>query len=350
MSNITEVQGQSPLIRTMNDTPPQETGTMQRVVPAQSVLETAQTALSGVDTVALQETLEEMGLALGGRLKDLKRRDENQGVRSTQEAVIELVESLEDQTLMTELEPFGNLGEDEGNPLETLQESNIPPGKQILLIAAILAYKRPNQQRRRRLERALASLLMNDEEWGLQLFGYLEMGELPDNALSALKTIYQRSRRDDQPQQSMAEWFAEVKEWTERQQRIQVLLRALAFDLRLTADHSQQNRLAATIADLRRLLLFLGMESDCITLAQTFHLSEERVLNEILEIIEQIWIYPEWLAGRLQSLEVAEAQQPYYLRCLTELLQLLPDPCYKDSDQKDQIMQALLALQDQQAR
>jgi type III secretion system YopN/LcrE/InvE/MxiC family regulator len=348
MSRIHEIQGQpSPRLGALNESSPHLTGSMQRVVPTQSMMEKTQAALSGVDTVALQDTLEEMGLAMGSRIKDLKRRDENRGVRTTQDALIELVEGLEDPQLIEELESFSQLGEGSENPLEQLQEAKIPAGKQLLLIAALLAYKRPNEQRRRRLERALAALLGRHEDWALQLFGHLEMGELSDSALPALKQIYQRSQRDDQPQQGMMEWFAEIKEWPSRQQRIRVLLRALSFDLSISADHSQQNRLAATINDLKRLLLFLGMEEHCNALAYTLHLREEQVLNEILEIIEQIWIYPEWLAGRLSPLGIPEHRQAYYLRRLTELLQLLPDPCYKDSDQKEQTIKALMTLQDQ---
>ncbi|WP_253306475.1 TyeA family type III secretion system gatekeeper subunit [unidentified bacterial endosymbiont] len=347
MSSIHEIQGQSPLLAPLNESALPQTGSMQRIVPAQSMMEKTQAALSEVDGVALQETLEEMSLAMGSRLKDLKRRDENRGIRTTQEAVIELVESLDDPQLIDELEQFSQLGEGSESPLEQLQEAGIPAGKQLLLVAALLAYKRPNEQRRRRLERALASLMAGDEAWGLQLFGHLELGELTDSALPALKRIYQRSQRDDQPQQGIAEWLAEIKAWPDRQQRIRVLLRALSFDLSITADHSQQNRLAATINDLKRLLLFLGMEAHCNALAQALHLSEEQVLNEILEIIEQIWIYPEWLAGRLPALGLPEEQQAHYLRRLTELLQLLPEPCYKDADQKEQTLKALMTLQDQ---
>lgn len=347
MSSIHEIHGQAPLLGPLNESALPQTGSMQRIVPAQSMMEKTQAALSEVDGVALQETLEEMSLAMGSRLKDLKRRDENRGIRTTQEAVIELVESLDDPQLIDELEQFSQLGEGSESPLEQLQEAGISAGKQLLLVAALLAYKRPNEQRRRRLERALASLLSGDEAWGLQLFGHLELGELTDSALPALKRIYQRSQRDDQPQQGIAEWLAEIKAWPDRQQRIRVLLRALSFDLSITADHSQQNRLAATINDLKRLLLFLGMEAHCNALAHALHLSEEQVLNEILEIIEQIWIYPEWLAGRLPALGVPEEQQAHYLRRLTELLQLLPEPCYKDADQKEQTLKALMTLQDQ---
>jgi type III secretion system YopN/LcrE/InvE/MxiC family regulator len=349
MSSINEIQGQSHLnpLNPLNESGQQPTGAMQRIVPAQSIMESAQAALTGVDRVALQETLEEMSLAMGSRVKDLQRRDQNEGTRTTQQALIELVENLDDPLLIHELEPWSQLGEGSENPLEQLQEAGIPPGKQLLLIASILAYKRPNEQRRRRLERALAALLAGDKAWSLQLFGHLELGELSDSALPALQQIYQRSQRDDQPQQGMAEWFAEIKEWPDRQQRVRILLRALSFDLSINADHSQQNRLAATINDLKRLLLFLGMEAHCNALAHDLHLSEEQVLNEILEIIEQIWIYPEWLAGRLSSLGLPEEQQAHYLRRLTELLQLLPEPCYKDADQKEQTIKALRTLQDQ---
>lgn len=347
MSSIHDIQGQSPLLAPTNSSAPKPTGSMQRVVPAQSMMENAQAALSEAQSVALQETLEEMGFAMGSRLSDLKRRDETRGIRTTQQAVIDLVESLEDPLPIGEIESWSQLGEGSENPLEQLQEAGLPPGKQMLLIASILAYKRPNEQRRRRLERALASLLAGDEAWGLQLFGHLEIGELTDSALPALKRVYQRSQRDDQPQQGIAEWLAEIKEWPDRQQRIRVLLRALSFDLSISADHSQQNRLAATINDLKRLLLFLGMEAHCNALAHALHLSEEQVLNEILEIIEQIWIYPEWLAGRLPALGLPKEQQAHYLRRLTELLQLLPEPCYKDADQKEQTLKALMTLQDQ---
>lgn len=350
MNKIDEVTGLAsanvPLSNpSIGNIPSKEATGSRQILPAPSIMASVQEAFAGVDSSALQETLEGMSLSLGSRLKDLRRRNEDEGPQRSQQALVELVSDLDDPMLIVLVEKFAQLGEQPEHPLALLQAADIPLGAQLLLLSSLLADKRLSDKRRQRLEQALASLLEGDD-WELQLFGYLEMGQISGNALSQLRTLYQRSRREDQPQQGLAEWFANIKEWPDRQQRIRILLRALSFDLSTSAEHNQQIRLAATINDLKRLLLFLGLEEYCTLLGREVALSNEQVLSEILLIIEQPWISPEWLAERLQLLELPEQLHANYLRCLKALLRLLPDPCFKDLDQKEQILKALMTVQD----
>lgn len=89
-------------------------------------------------------------------------------------------------------------------------------------------------------------------------FSLLELGEVDTATLSSLKRFMQQAIDNDE--MPLSQWFRRVADWPDRCERVRILLRAIAFELSICIEPSEQSRLAAALVRLRRLLLFLGLE------------------------------------------------------------------------------------------
>ncbi|VEA78685.1 type III secretion system protein SsaL [Salmonella enterica subsp. arizonae] len=93
--------------------------------------------------------------------------------------------------------------------------------------------------------------------------------------------------------------------------------------------------------DLKKLLVFLGMEDTARRLANVIGLSEDEALSEILLLIEQRWMYSEWLANRIQQLRIKDNKRVLYLIRMNEVVKFLPDICFLDLQQRNQLSEAI---------
>ncbi|EDQ1112946.1 TyeA family type III secretion system gatekeeper subunit [Salmonella enterica subsp. diarizonae] len=93
--------------------------------------------------------------------------------------------------------------------------------------------------------------------------------------------------------------------------------------------------------DLKKLLVFLGMEDIARRLANVIGLSEDEALSEILLLIEQRWMYSEWLANRIQQLRIKDNKRVLYLIRMNEVVKFLPDICFLDLQQRNQLSEAI---------
>lgn len=348
MSKIDEARPTIPIAPINLDLPEGVEGAMQQLDPPYSIIDAAQHELEGMTDITMRESTEDMmSLALGTRVRDQRRRDQNQNVEGRQNALLEILSEVEeDEHIQTIINRFGDLGKDDSQePFTILRDADLSVGAMVMVLGKLLGDHGLEAKRRRRLEKALAGLIEDEEDWELQLFSFLEVGSLPSGALAQIRSIYRRHQREE-GSRGLPEWFSEVQGWPDRRSRIRVLLRALSFDLSVSGDKSQQVRLAAAIHDLRRLLLFLSIEEHSQGVSESVSLDLDVVLSEVLATIEQSWLYPEWLEERLVALNLPESQYPNYLRLLGELISLLPEPCFNDVEQKEQIMTTFLSLQD----
>ncbi|WPM83957.1 TyeA family type III secretion system gatekeeper subunit [Apirhabdus apintestini] len=228
-----------------------------------------------------------------------------------------------------------------------MRQGGVPEGAMALLLASLLGDPRLEQKRRRRLEDALSRLL-EDESLAIDVFAWLETGAMMNSAsLLPLRQLYQRTRNEDEEQpQGIIEWFEEVREWPDRRLRLKLLIRALALDLRQDADH-QPARVVAAINELKRLLLFFSMEEHCASVAFSVDVPAEQMLAAVLMLIEQSWVYPDWVEARMREMGIAGDKVIIYLRRMLELLSLLPALCFQDEEQSVQLMEAFEQLQEQ---
>ncbi|ECC9427720.1 TyeA family type III secretion system gatekeeper subunit [Salmonella enterica subsp. diarizonae] len=139
----------------------------------------------------------------------------------------------------------------------------------------------------------------------------------------------------------MWQWFNEIKKWSDRASRIRILIHTFAYELSAGGDGTVSPRLITTLMDLKKLLVFLGMEDIARRLANVIGLSEDEALSEILLLIEQRWMYSEWLANRIQQLRIKDNKRVLYLIRMNEVVKFLPDICFLDLQQRNQLSEAI---------
>lgn len=323
-----------------------EHGTLQgEVIPAHSVMTLAgQELLEILQAVlgeSIEETLEEIGLSLGARLKDQKSVEAEERNQRRQQLLVKLIAQLSDSanTLLQQ-----NIPPDLDIALlvSKLQQGGLSAGQQILLLATLLANCKDNPLRRRSLSQLLGPLL-ESEGWEVELFGLLELGSAGSRSLGALKQLFQQSIH--QSGVSVAEWFARVSRWPQRQQRVRVLMRAVAFDLASQPPPKQGERLAATLDQLRRLLMFLGLEDHCCRMGSACGVAGDTILSEVLAVVGQPWLFNSWLAPRVAIITGPDANlQRGFIRRFYELVKLMPVECFNDEEQQAQILAVLLEI------
>lgn len=295
---------------------------------AQALIELEETSGS-----ALIETLEDMGMALSGRLKDFQQADLTERLEQRKQALLRMVQQMQQQA--------------GGIPAQLIQPHfGSPLGQQLLGVAALLLAEKPNSKRRKVLSDKLAEL-MNKQGWEISLFGMLELEQVSKAVLEQINRLFQQAM--DEEVASLAEWFHRIIDWPDRRQRLRVLLRMMAFELSVCVVGSQQQRLAGVLARLRRLLLFLGLEQECMRTESVCEMAPGTLLPLLIEITSESWLFDEWLAPRLAQLATSARLYNRLLQHLDALFSLLPDPCFIDEDQREQILTVLRSMKGNKA-
>ncbi|KML18213.1 type III secretion system protein SsaL [Leclercia adecarboxylata] len=290
---------------------------------AQALIELEETSGS-----ALIETLEDMGMALSGRLKDFQQTDLKERLEQRQQALLRMVQRMQEQA--------------GGIPAQlTEQYTGSPLGRQLLGVATLLLAEKPNSKRRKELSDKLAEL-MGEEGWEISLFGMLELGQVSKGTLSQINRLFQQAM--DEEVASLAEWFKRIMDWPDRRQRLRVLLRMIAFELSACIIGSQQQRLAGVLVRLRRLLLFFGLEQECLRTESACEMTSGTLLPLLIEIINESWLFDEWLSPRLAQRAASARLYNRLLQHLDALFSLMPAPCFNDEDQREQIIGVLRSM------
>lgn len=295
---------------------------------AQALIELEETSGS-----ALIETLEDMGMVLSGRLKDLQQADHKERLEQRQQALLRMVQRMQEQA--------------GGIPAQLTQpHSGSPLGQQLLGVAALLLAEKPNSKRRKALSDKLAEL-MSEQGWEISLFGMLELGQVSKGALAQINRLFQQAM--DEEVASLAEWFQRIMDWPDRRQRLRVLLRMMAFELSACVVGSQQQRLAGVLVRLRRLLLFLGLEQECLRTESACEMASGTLLPLLIEMTNESWLFDEWLAPRLAQRAASARLYNRLLQHLDAQFSLMPDTCFNDEDQRDQILTVLRSMKGDRA-
>ena len=297
-------------------------------------------ALQGEQQSALLDTVEDLSLALGARFKDLKNKTDKTSIDPRNDALEQLAEGAD-------LSMHNVAVGDVDALMSLLSQDKIPLDQALLLMASWLGKEGIDAKKRKKLEDKMAELMDANPEWALEIFANIELGAISQEAMAPLLQVMQRYHQQEEREdtQGMWEWFEQIQHWPQRRERIKVLLRTLALELVICTDEAQKNLLIATLLDLKKLLLFLGIEDQSRRLAQAHGLSTEMVMEEILKTVEQTWINVEWIGQRLRKLDLAEEVIPYLGRFM-DVLKFLPSLCFLDEEQRTQILEAFASLYD----
>ncbi|PJG64757.1 TyeA family type III secretion system gatekeeper subunit [Yersinia kristensenii] len=311
------------------------------ITPAHSIMALASMELSEVRQTALEATMEEIGLSLGSRLKDQKSVEAEDRSQRRQELLVKLITQLSgsaDALLPQNI----RLDMDISLLASQLRQGGLSAGQQILLLAAMMAYSKNNPLRRRSLSQLLEPLL-EEGGWEIELFGLLELGSKESQGLGAIKQLFAQSI--EQNELSVAEWFTQISRWPQRQQRVRILMRAVAFDLASQPPPRHGKRLAATLYQLRRLLMFLGLEDHCNHMGRACGVAGDMILHEVLAVVGQPWLFSSWLQPRIEVITGLDTNtRRRFIRRFYELFNLMLVDCFNDQEQQQQILAVLLEI------
>ncbi|MCC7006995.1 MAG: TyeA family type III secretion system gatekeeper subunit [Ottowia sp.] len=318
-----------------------------QVIPSTSFTSVISSALSEVASESIDETQEEMSMALGGRMADGRRigtrTDPRRNLAMLQQLLakgddVEDVEVVIPVQLAQLLERFADIHE-RPDPFAFLRQSGMDAGQMAFLLAAMLTNKGLSAQSRRRLEEAFYQAT-EDETWALSLFAQFELGATTPAAFGQLKRLYQRAGNKHH---SLVGWFGQFRSMKDRQRKLKILIRALAFELSAQRPELRDTHLAAIIMDLKRIIQFLGLSDHCEEIAESLAIpgiDRDRIMMEALEILDQSWIFSGWLAQRNEMLNLPLKAIYPFTRQMADLAKLLPEQCYRDTEQQEMLQTA----------
>ncbi|QGY32130.1 TyeA family type III secretion system gatekeeper subunit (plasmid) [Pantoea cypripedii] len=237
--------------------------------------------------------------------------------------------------------------EDLDDLLDSFKRHQYDPGEIALILGHMLNEAGITTKRRSQLEKMLNEQ-MDDEDWMLKLFGCLEFGAINRSGLSELRRLYQRA---SDYKTGLNYWFSQFRKLRDRKRKLKTLIRALSFEL--AADNNVEDiHLAAVINDLKRILQFLTVEDHSQQMADELafpDLTADVVMDELIEIAQQAWIYEGWLGERATKLLPEDQPQYGYARRMFELVRMLPEACWEDSEQREGVINAFDAYKNQLA-
>jgi len=302
-----------------------------------------------VQSSAMAEAMESMSLVMGSRLRDHERRTDNKGRSGAlSEKLTAWVANVSGPALVELMSQFSDLGSGAHNPLAILEQAGLEPGVMALLLAGLLQGKSMPSTRRRRLEQALATLL-EDDTLSVDMFAWLELSGLDKQNLIPVRMLYERSRNGEDSPESLMAWYQEVCDWPDREKRLKILIQALALELNFEGDRTQLTRIAHSIQELKRLLLFFNLAEHSAWVATAAGMEHDKMLREILNLLSELWVYADGISERLDAWNIPISRQIACLRAMLEFIRTLPSLCFRDDEHQGQITEALEQVQDRLA-
>ena len=334
VNNIGNLQRQ--MLQNLSRTP---TATQRQLVKNTFIAQQAESALLDGQDVAMQDTLEDLSLALGSRLKNIK----GDAAKSEEEIRNNLLQEIAEQS---DIEVPGLETGDTDTLMAMLNNGDLPTENAILILSAWRGTGKL-KGKHEDIDNLLQRLCESDPDWALKLFASMELGEVPASTLSTLQKVMERFQRPDEDgAEKLWYWFEQVKEWPDRAKRLRVLLRTCALDLNCCLDESRKLQLSQVLFELKKLLLFLGIEDHAQRLANCSLVPQEQVLKMLITTIEQTWVAPEWVMQQLVSFDIPQSSQILYAGGLRDTMKLLPALCFLDEEQREQIIEAIAVCYD----
>lgn len=303
-------------------------------------------AIAHDDDAALAESQENLSLALGVRFRRPGRadpRDDKARARALLEQQTRLLSRVNRAQLDALRQQLRDLPH-APDPAELVRRAGLSGGHAALVVAAWLADDNLRPGVRARLQRLLAELTSGDD-WAIEAFAVLECGSPGPALLQQLKTLYRQAHGQ---QRSLVQWFDECRRFGQRRARLRALLQALGLELGAQNAEADTAHLAGVIDDLRRVVLFLTLESTCEQSAAAMRTAgyatceTDTMIAEMLTLLDQPWAGAEWFAQRASYLGMVSPETHYaFARELTLLVKSAHDGCFRDETQRDALNEAL---------
>ena len=301
------------------------------------------------EEAAVAESQENLSFALGVRFRrtgDRDVRDDKQRARALFEQQMHRfarVSGAQFETLRGQLRDLPFVAD----PHQLIRQAQMSAGHAALVVAAWLADGGLDAGTRARLRRVLDELT-SSETWAIEAFAALECANGQNPGMALLQQLKSLFRQSQGPQRSLTQWFDECRRFAQRRARLRALMQALGLELGAQYADADVQRLAAVVDDLRRVVLFLTLESACEQSARHMRsagcraFETDTMISETLTLLDQPWAGAEWLAQRAAYLGMATVDARYaFARELTRLVQSAHDGCFRDGTQRESLGEAL---------
>lgn len=318
------------------------TETHQEAMRAPSLASLAMEELASIRNEATSETMDELSIGLSAIFKKINL--DNRGKHSMMSSLERLMESLDRlkvDSLFTIAEGFAKLPNVDAI-MAKLNSSSFESGEMMLILASLIGMKHLSESKKKKLRDLLMAMLA-EEGAELEIFAAAEGMTIDKNSMTALRDLYQHATRGES---GLAHWFDLLKKQKNKQKYIRIMIKALSEPLSDKVKEHDMLETAATIQDLRRLLLFLTFQDHSNSVARAFGLAREAIMDVTLELLDQSWVYPESIGQLVAKLTLPEEREVVFLRRWKDLMSVMSDDCYRDQEQKEQILEAMFELMD----
>ncbi|EPD6023791.1 type III secretion system LEE gatekeeper SepL [Escherichia coli] len=292
-----------------------------------------QNELAMITSSSLSETIE--GLSLGYRKGSARKEEEGEGT-TTEKLLNDMQEllALTDSDKLKELS-LKNSGLLEQHDPTLAMFGSMPKGEIVALISSLLQSKFVKIELKKKYAKLLLDLL-GEDDWELALLSWLGVGELNQEGIQKIKKLYEKAKDEDSENgASLLDWFMEIKDLPEREKHLKVIIRALSFDLSYMSSFEDKVKTSSIISDLCRVIIFLSLDNYADIIAISIKNDKDVILNEVLSIIEHVWLTEDWLLESPSRVSIVEDKHVYYFHLLKDFFASLPDACFIDSEQRD---------------
>ncbi|MBU2898909.1 HrpJ domain-containing protein [Vibrio hepatarius] len=316
--------------------------TVSTRVTNESTASLASAALAEVREEALEETIEGLSLGLSSMMKKLSLADKAQdSMLNGMEKLLQQMDKMARQSINRMCEQLSQL-KNANQVFTALDQSGLDKGNIALILTSLMSFKGLSSSIKKELKKRL-DLLLNEEGIELEVIAAAQGLNVNDEGLRVLRKLYQHAKRGEQ---GLAHWFELLQRHQDRRQYIRILIRSMSEPLAEGQKRDDMTMVVASIADLKRLLLFLTFEDHCSSLAQAMGLELPVVMSVTIELLEQSWIYPDALSLMIERLDLTWDRKVIFLRRWKDLIAVMSPECYREPEQKEHVQEAMLELLD----
>ncbi|MFL9988955.1 TyeA family type III secretion system gatekeeper subunit [Paraburkholderia sediminicola] len=217
---------------------------------------------------------------------------------------------------------------------------------QLLALGDALEKSSLSDETRALLEQSLKEGL-EQPGWAVNFFSAVEFRALAGMAMADISALYEHAAGGSP---SLIEWFRQLRRMQDRKRKLKVMIHAMGAELTEVGRADERERLSAVLGTLKRMLVFLGIEQYCETVAERTDidgLDGDTLLDIILGMLEEDWLYEELISDRYQEFQLNLAQCIRYIRALRSVLALLPELCFRDDEQRANVTESINTCEDQ---
>jgi type III secretion system TyeA family effector delivery regulator len=135
----------------------------------------------------------------------------------------------------------------------------------------------------------------------------------------------------------------------DRARKLKVMIHAMGTRLTEEGRAQEREKLFALMGTLKRMLMFLGIEQYCENRAKSLDidgLDGDMLLEIVLGMLEEDWFDEGLIAERYEEFQLNLAERIRYIRSLRSVLTLLPNACFRDEDQRTNLMDVIGECED----